>query len=137
MTGVAEKRTSGESTGTQRPPWLRPISHIGQDPDYRFTLANERTFLAYVRTSLALLAGGVAVVKLVPSFGVPGGRHALSILLISLSIVTAASSYRRWRIAEVAMRLQQKLPDSYLPQTMAVGLGVVSVVSLILVLTSA
>ena len=33
--------------------------HEGDDPDYRFTLANERTFLAWIRTALALLAGGV------------------------------------------------------------------------------
>ena len=30
----------------------------GEEPDYRFTLANERTFLAWVRTALGLLAGG-------------------------------------------------------------------------------
>jgi putative membrane protein len=33
--------------------------HEGTEPDYRFTLANERTFLAWIRTALALLAGGV------------------------------------------------------------------------------
>ncbi len=42
------------------------------DPDYRFTLANERTFLTWLRTSLALIAAGVAVVQLVPEFGIDG-----------------------------------------------------------------
>ena len=32
----------------------------GKTPDYRFTLANERTFLAWIRTALALMAGAVA-----------------------------------------------------------------------------
>ena len=58
-----------------------------REPDYRFTLANERTFLAWIRTSLALLAGGVAVIKLVPDFSVAGGRHILGFALIGLSIV--------------------------------------------------
>ena len=39
---------------------------VGEEPDYRFTLANERTFLAWIRTALALIAGGVALVQLVP-----------------------------------------------------------------------
>ena len=33
----------------------------GTEPDPRFTLANERTFLAWIRTALALIAGGVAL----------------------------------------------------------------------------
>ncbi len=33
----------------------------GKKPDYRFTLANERTFLAWIRTALALMAGAVGV----------------------------------------------------------------------------
>jgi uncharacterized membrane protein YidH (DUF202 family) len=44
-----------------------------QEPDYRFTLANERTFLAWIRTALALIAGGIAVAQLVPAFGT--ARH--------------------------------------------------------------
>ncbi len=39
-----------------------------REPDYRFTLANERTFLAWLRTSLSLLAAGIAVVQLIPAF---------------------------------------------------------------------
>ena len=33
------------------------------EPDYRFTLANERTFLAWQRTSLGLMAAAVAAVS--------------------------------------------------------------------------
>jgi putative membrane protein len=46
-----------------------------QEPDFRFTLANERTFLAWIRTALALIAGGVAVAQLVPAFEIPGTRR--------------------------------------------------------------
>ena len=45
----------------------------GVDPDPRFTFANERTFLAWIRTALALVAGGLAVTQVLPSFGFPGG----------------------------------------------------------------
>ena len=38
----------------------------GEEPDYRFTLANERTFLAWLRTALALIAGGVQPGKQFP-----------------------------------------------------------------------
>ncbi|MBM4509720.1 DUF202 domain-containing protein, partial [Rhodococcus hoagii] len=31
----------------------------GEDPDPRFTLANERTYLAWVRTGLGLIAAAV------------------------------------------------------------------------------
>jgi uncharacterized membrane protein YidH (DUF202 family) len=50
--------------------WQRVVGEqpheVGQHPDYRFTLANERIFLAWIRTSLALVAGGIAVVRLGP-----------------------------------------------------------------------
>ena len=41
---------------------------VGRDPDYRFTLANERTFLAWIRTALALSAGGLASISLLDGF---------------------------------------------------------------------
>ncbi|MBO0771146.1 MAG: DUF202 domain-containing protein [Actinobacteria bacterium] len=110
---------------------------VGEDPDYRFTLANERTFLAWIRTSLALLAGGVAVIQLVPNFSVPGGRHALGFTLIILSIVVATGSYRHWAQSERALRLQRPLPPSLLPLVLGAGVAVVAVVALILVAVGA
>ena len=59
------------------------------EPDYRFTLANERTFLAWQRTSLGLLAAAVAVVQLVPELAIPGARRALGVLLAALAILTS------------------------------------------------
>ena len=37
------------------------ISRLGEAPDYRFSLANERTFLAWIRTALGFLAAGVGL----------------------------------------------------------------------------
>ncbi|NJP35630.1 DUF202 domain-containing protein [Micromonospora sp. HSS6-12] len=103
---------------------------MGQTPDYRFSLANERTFLAWVRTSLALLAGGVAVVQIVPDFAFAGARHLLGIILILLAIVIAGTSYARWERRERAIRLGESLPPSLLPRVVGVGLAVVMVLSL-------
>ena len=117
--------------------WWHPpkqVRSVGQEPDYRFTLANERTFLAWIRTALALLAGGVAVIQLVPSFAVPGGRHILGFALIGLSIVVAVSSYRHWAESERALRLGKPLPPSVLPRTLGAGVALVSLVALILIL---
>ena len=45
--------------------WLtRRVFPAGREPDPRFTLANERTFLAWIRTALGLLAGGIGVLTL-------------------------------------------------------------------------
>ena len=84
----------------------------GGEPDYRFTLANERTFLAWVRTSLALLAGGVAVREFVEPFEVEGGRQGLAVVAILASGVSVVLAYRRWAAAQDAMRRGDPLPPS-------------------------
>jgi putative membrane protein len=102
---------------------------VGAEPDYRFTLANERTFLAWIRTALALAAGGLAAVSLLDdvSFG-----EMLGILLLALSFVTAASAYRRWALNERSMRLNEPLPTSLLPMLMAIGTAVVAVMAAVI-----
>lgn len=102
---------------------------VGDDPDYRFTLANERTFLAWVRTALALAAGGLAAIHLLPD---ALGSEALGIALLALGFFTAATSYRRWYRSEVAMRLGQPVPASRLPQLVAYAIAAFAVVAVIL-----
>ena len=79
---------------------------VGDEPDYRFTLANERTFLAWIRTALALAAGGLAAVSLLDRVAL---GETLGILLLALSFLTAASAYRRWALNERAMRLGETI----------------------------
>lgn len=86
-----------------------------QDLDYRFTLANERTFLAWVRTALALIAGGVAVVQLVPALSIPGIRHGLGTALTIAGGVLAVLAVRRWRKVQTAMQEGAELPRSLMP----------------------
>jgi len=113
----------------------RPSVHsVGTEPDYRFSLANERTFLAWIRTALALLAGGIAVVQVVPTFSIGWARHALGIALILLAIVIAATSYARWERRERAMRNAEPLPPSLLPRIVGLGIAVIMIGSLAFVL---
>ncbi|NND74565.1 MAG: DUF202 domain-containing protein [Ilumatobacter sp.] len=102
---------------------------FGVDPDYRFTLANERTFLAWVRTALALAAGGLGALTVLDDFG---GAELLGIGLLALSFATSATAYRRWALNERAIRLDEPLPPSRLPLYMAIGVAVVSLVAAVL-----
>ncbi len=102
---------------------------VGDEPDYRFTLANERTFLAWIRTALALAAGGLAAVGLLEDFA---GGELLGIGLLVLSFVTAATAYRRWALNERSMRLKEPLPPSRLPMMMAIGTAVVAIVAAVM-----
>ncbi|HEX3286623.1 MAG TPA: DUF202 domain-containing protein [Mycobacterium sp.] len=107
------------------------------EPDYRFTLANERTFLAWQRTALGLLAAAVAVIQFVPSLSVPGARHALGLMLGALSVGTAVIGIRRWAQSDRAMRAGEPLPRQPSPVYLGIGLVVITVLALALVLTKA
>jgi putative membrane protein len=102
-----------------------------QEPDYRFTLANERTFLAWIRTALALIAGGVAVVQLVPAFSVPGVRHGLGVLLTSAGGVLAVLAVRRWQRVQTAIRRDVDLPPSPMPFLLGGAILIVAVLVII------
>ena len=102
---------------------------VGDDPDYRFTLANERTFLAWVRTALALSAGGLLALTVLDDVR---GEEILGIGLLVISFLTAATSYRRWALNERAMRLNVPLPPSRLPLLMAIGVAVVALVAAVM-----
>ncbi|MEO1060476.1 MAG: DUF202 domain-containing protein [Actinomycetota bacterium] len=103
---------------------------VGDEPDYRFTLANERTFLAWIRTALALAAGGLGAVSLLNDELV--GAEALGVALLALSFLTAATAYRRWALAETSMRLHEPLPPSRLPALMAVCTALVALAAAVL-----
>ncbi len=116
-------------------PWFPPDPRlVGSDPDFRFTLANERTFLAWIRTALALAAGGLGAVTVLEDFA---GAEVLGIGLLVLSFLTAATSYRRWALNERAMRLDEPLPPSRLPMLMSIGVAVVAVAAAVLLVIDA
>jgi putative membrane protein len=105
-------------------------------PDYRFSLANERTFLAWCRTALALLAAGVGVVYLPASDVLPNGRKVLGLMLVVLGGFSAGSSYARWRANRNAIARGAPLPRSNSMPIVAAGLVAVAVVALVVVISN-
>ena len=107
----------------------------GKEPDYRFSLANERTFLAWIRTALALLAGGV----LLDQFSTKLASHrvvvVLAIVLGVLAAVLCGMAYVRWRANEIAMRHARRLPGTLaIPLLAATTLGIAAVLAMLLAL---
>jgi putative membrane protein len=102
------------------------------EPDVRFTYANERTFLAWNRTALAIIATGVVVVGILPKFNLEFGRRILGIPMILLGAYLSWRSLGEWRDNEEAMRHERPLPRSNLPRILTVGVVVVSLIAVVL-----
>ena len=102
-------------------------------PDYRFTLANERTLLAWLRTGLALVAGGVAVITYAPDLGARWATAAVALALVLTGLGTSLAGFSRWRANEVAIRADRPLPASWLAPTVTAALAAVVVVVAVLV----
>ena len=99
---------------------------VGTEPDPRFTLANERTYLAWVLTSLALIAGGVALRSLRPVSMSIERSHAISIVLIVSGVLLSWSSLGRWLSVELALRRGRPLPFPGLFFVVATALTITS-----------
>ena len=110
----------------------------GHEPDPRFTFANERTFLAWSRTALALVVAGLAIVQLLPPFPrVPVGRHLLGVPLIVLGAVLAIVAYGEWVRNQRALRRGDPLPRSVMPWILAATIAGMAIISAIVLLISA
>ncbi|MEC5178870.1 YidH family protein [Arthrobacter sp. CG_A4] len=116
----------------REPVWRK----TGSTPDYRFSLANERTFLAWIRTSLALIAGALAIDQLAPDIAPAPVRIALCVVLAVLGAWLASLSYRRWTRMEAAMRNNQELPYSGVMLIMTAGIAVAALTVAVLILVA-
>ena len=103
----------------------RRLEQIGTEPDPRFTWANERTFLAWNRTALALIAAGLAAAQFL-RFNLHGLRLIVAVPLILLGAVLALASYLHWEDSERAIRLRQPLHYSWMPRLLAGGIVVIA-----------
>lgn len=108
----------------------------GHEPDPRFTLANERTFLTWLSTSLALSAGGVAMAAVPRDVFVPWVRTALAVVLVLLAALAAALAYPRWRLVQRALRRQAPLPPLALAPLFGYGVAAVAVLALVLIIVA-
>jgi len=114
----------------KEPQWRRD----GEMPDYRFSLANERTFLAWIRTAMAILAGAIAVDQLTPQIAPPPVRIFLCLVLAVIGSTLALEAYRRWSLQEQAMRQKQELPHAWLLMAMTIVVALAGTVVAVLIL---
>ncbi|KQQ92320.1 hypothetical protein ASF62_17190 [Leifsonia sp. Leaf325] len=114
--------------------WPRSVYKVGDEPDVRFSFANERTFLAWIRTSLGLLAAAVALA----AFEVPADpvlRLVVTWVLTIAAILLPFVSLLRWAASERAIRQSKPLPGSSLSLVLTLVLlvfGVCVVIALAL-----
>ncbi len=112
--------------------WPRWVYDDGAEPDPRFSFANERTFLAWIRTALALVAAGVAV-DVIDLDASAALQRTLATLLVVAGLACAGLAWWRWASSERAMRRGLPLPSGGAAATVAGALVVVAGV-LVLVL---
>ncbi|MEJ5914539.1 YidH family protein [Pseudokineococcus sp. 1T1Z-3] len=118
----------------ERARFPRRVYAHGEEPDPRFSLANERTFLAWVRTALALLAAGVAVEALALPLQ-ETLRQLTAVLFVVMGLLSSAQAWFGWARAERALRLGRPLPSPALSGVVAAGVvlaGVLLVVGVLL-----
>lgn len=106
------------------------LEEVGAEPDPRFTFANERTFLAWNRTALALIGAGLAAVQFL-HFNLHGLRLLIALPLIVLGAALALASYGHWLESERAMRLGRPVPYWKMPRVLAGGIVLVAIVGAI------
>lgn len=111
--------------------WPHRVYGHGHEPDPRFTLANERTFLAWIRTTLALLAGAAAVhaFDLDVSDEVARG---MSVLLAVAAFVCAIHAWIGWSHTERALRESKPLPSNSMGIFLVVAVAVASIVMIVI-----
>ena len=109
--------------------WFVPdrVQEEGATPDYRFSLANERTFLAWIRTALALIGGGFAVDQFLTDHLRHWVRVTLALALLAGGVACTLRAVNHWVRCERAMRRGADLPVSRFPAVMAMVIAVIAV----------
>ncbi len=110
--------------------WPTSVYGKGREPDPRFSLANERTFLAWIRTSLALLAVAAAVDALPLGIG-ERAQSTLAAVLALTGLLAAFHSWRGWARTETAMREERPMPGNAAGVVVVVGVALAGVVLLV------
>lgn len=114
--------------------WPRTVYGVGSEPDPRFSLANERTFLAWIRTALGFLAAGAGVAAVAQISGRLGVELKLvSLLLLVCGLTCAVGSYLRWVRNERSIRTGEPLPSSPTMPLVTVVLAVVALLAIVVV----
>ena len=112
------------------PRWPRSVYGTGTEPDPRFSLANERTFLAWIRTSLALLAVAAAVDALPLGVG-EAAQASLAAVLALTGLMAAFHAWRGWARTERAMREDTPMPGNAAGVVVVIGVALAGAVLLV------
>jgi putative membrane protein len=104
------------------------LDDVGNEPDPRFTFANERTFLAWARTGLALIGGGLVAAQVL-HLGLGGAHLLVAVPAIALGGLIGIASYWRWEANERAMRLGKPLGYSPITRMLAIGIVALALIS--------
>jgi putative membrane protein len=114
--------------------WPRRVYAAGSEPDPRFTFANERTFLAWIRTGLGFLAAGVAIAAVAQWTDELGlGVRLASAVLVICGLACGIGAFSRWMGNGRTMRLNEPLPSSPLLLVLTAIVAGVGIVGLIIV----
>ena len=116
------------------PRFPRHVYEVGKEPDPRFTLANERTFLAWIRTALALIAAGIALEALALPIQ-PDLRRTAAIILLLLGLAVPALAWLTWGAVERALRRSTPLPGSKVALPVVIGVSAAAALLVLGVLT--
>jgi putative membrane protein len=108
-----------------------------EEPDPRWAMANERTALAWVRTSLTLLAGGVGLTSLARAAGLPRVIDYASAAICLLAAWVGASAFLTWRQRDTAMRTGAPLPATRTLPLLVASVVVIAVALAVYLVTSA
>jgi len=106
------------------------VYRAGAEPDIRFSLANERTFLAWIRTSLAFLAAGIALEALELPIE-PGLRLAAALIFVILGTVAPIAAWVGWTRVERAIRTGRPLPSPALAGPIVAGTLIAGILLLV------
>lgn len=97
-------------------PENEPVEH---HPDVRFSLANERTLLAYQRTAIGLIAASVGVLHFLRHGAT---SYVLTVLLLITGLIASGGGYWRYRRTARAIADDRPLEIGPVPQLMAAAM---------------
>ena len=117
-------------SGSRRP---RAVYEVGSEPDPLYSLANERTYVSWLRLAVTLLAGAVAIDRLYLQHR-STTSELLSLALVLVGYGVVALGVRRWWSSERALRLRRPMPGFGVPVLAAAALLLVACGVLVLVL---
>ena len=115
--------------------WPRSVYGVGSEPDARFSFANERTFLAWIRTGLGFVTASVAIIALTalrPELELEA-RIAALVLAIT-GVACGVNAFLGWARNERSLRQSRPLPSSPLMPLLVLVLVVVAAITVVLVL---